>query len=186
MPGFQNSSYGSSPLGKQKASKLRKLKENRTGLAKLSKPSCVWNTSNTWWRKHRSAWVKTEIMRQAWGPGICRGQWTWGSRLPALKRQDLQLLRLLFRFAEHLSMSSISDGRSGWASPRDGTGLHNALPGGERQGTLALLKRPGERRVGEKTYWKENRREVKSKANLIYYSSTDSDCLSGAGLTFSI
>lgn len=52
-------------------------------------------------------------MRQAWGPGICGGQWTWGSRLPALKRQDLQLLRLLLRFAEHLSMSSISDGRSG-------------------------------------------------------------------------
>lgn len=45
VPGFQNSSYGSSPLGKQKASKLRKLKENRIGLVKLSKPSRVWDTS---------------------------------------------------------------------------------------------------------------------------------------------
>lgn len=41
VSGFYNSSYGSSPLGKQKAFQLRKLKKNRTGLAKLPKPSHV-------------------------------------------------------------------------------------------------------------------------------------------------
>ena len=74
------------------------------------------------------------------------------SRPPALRKQDLQLLRLLFRFAEHLPMSSLSDGRASWASPREGTGLCNVLPGREGQGTLALLKKPGARRAGEKSY----------------------------------
>ena len=74
------------------------------------------------------------------------------SRPPALRKQDLQLLRLLFRFAEHLPLSSLSDGRVRWASPTEGTGPCNVLPGREEQGTLDLLKKPGARRAGEKAY----------------------------------
>lgn len=48
VPRFQNSWYGSSPVGKQKALQLRKLKKNRTGLAQLPKTSRVWNASEHW------------------------------------------------------------------------------------------------------------------------------------------
>lgn len=151
VSGFQNCSHGSFALGNKKPHNQDHWKGREQAWLNCLSPVTCEIPQNTWWRKQISP-------SQNWDHDTGLGAWNLlrpvdlGVQPPAFRKQGLQLLRLLFRFAEHLPLSSLSDGRARWASPREGTGPCNVLPGREEQGTLALLKNPEARRAGEKAY----------------------------------
>lgn len=116
---------------------------------------------NTWWRKHTSAWAKTEIMRQAQGLGICWGQWAWGVQAAFSPRGKI---------SRYLAFSL--DLQSTFPRPVSVMGGEHPLgreqgstrpPGGEQQRTQAPLKRPEARRT-----WTQNT-ERKSHQRPIWY-----------------